>query len=45
VIDEAFDAFCPTYVAVSICGDFDAALGNLGIREGSRDEALLSRDT
>ncbi len=41
VIDEAFGTFCPTYVSVSACGDLDAALENLWIREGSSNEALL----
>lgn len=39
VIDEAFGASCPIYVAESACGDLDAALKNLWIREGSQDEA------
>jgi hypothetical protein len=40
VIDEAFGVSCPTYVAASACGDLDAALENLWIREGSQDEVL-----
>lgn len=40
VIDEAFGASCPTYVAVSAFGDLDAALENLWIQEGSQDEVL-----
>ena len=40
VIDEAFGNSCPTYVAESSCGDLDAALKNLWIREGSQDEVL-----
>lgn len=40
VIDEAFGASCPTYVAVSACGDLDTALENLWIREGSQNEGL-----
>ena len=40
VIDEAFGTSCPTYVAESACGDLDAALENLWIREGSLDEVL-----
>lgn len=40
VIDEAFGASCPTYVAESACGDLDAALKNLWIREGSQEEVL-----
>ncbi len=40
VIDEAFGTSCPTYVAASACGDLDAALENLWIREGSQDEML-----
>ncbi len=40
VIDEAFGASCPTYVAASACGDLDAALKNLWIREGSQNEVL-----
>ncbi len=40
VIDEAFGASCQTYVAESACGDLDAALKNLWIREGSQGEAL-----
>ena len=40
VIDEAFGTSCPIYVAASACGDLDAALENLWIREGSQDEML-----
>jgi hypothetical protein len=40
VIDEAFGAYCPTYIATSACGDLDAALENLWMREGSQNEAL-----
>lgn len=40
VIDEAFGASCSIYVAMSAHGDLDAALENLWIREGSRDEVL-----
>lgn len=40
VIDEAFGASCLTYVAVSACGDLDAALENLWTREGSQNEVL-----
>lgn len=39
VIDEAFGASCPIYIADSACGNLDAALENLWIREGSQDEA------
>jgi hypothetical protein len=40
VINEAFGTPCPTYVAVSACGDLDDALENLWVREGSGDEML-----
>lgn len=40
VIDEAFGTFCSTYAAVSACGDLNAALENLWMREGSQDEVL-----
>lgn len=40
VIDSAFGASCQTYVAGSACGDLDAALNNLWLREGSQDETL-----
>ena len=40
VINEAFGVSCPTYFAVSACSDLNAAMENLWIREGSRDEAL-----
>jgi hypothetical protein len=40
VVDEAFGASCQTYVAESACGDLDAALRNLWMREGSQDGVL-----
>lgn len=40
VINEALGTPCPTYVAESACGDLDAALKNLWVREGSQDEVL-----
>lgn len=40
VIDEAVGTFCQTYSALSTHDDLDAALENLWIREGSKDERL-----
>ena len=42
VIDEAFGASCQTYVAVSACGDRNAALENLWIREVRRMKCCQS---
>ena len=40
VIDEAVETSCQTYSALSAHDDLDAALENLWVREGSKDERL-----